>query len=145
MTRRSPRKHRMKRRSRMPVSDRICSCAAPVESTIGRDDAEEVVGFEAGAADESAIDVDNAHQLLGVRRLHRLDAELAKLQPGGLRIPRHAGPARAGHRALGLHRFPRRALPRAAGRPHAADGRHQAGMTDDPVAGRDQDLPPRRC
>jgi aminoglycoside phosphotransferase family enzyme len=65
------------------------------------DDAGEVVGIEARAADEGAVDVGLGHQLGGVARLHRpavLDAHRAA---ASRRRPRHRG-AHVGAHGLGV-------------------------------------------
>src|SRR5690242_3388315 len=46
-------------------------CRVSVASTVDGSDAQKVLGFEARAPDQGAIDVGDRHQFLGVRRLHR--------------------------------------------------------------------------
>ncbi len=64
---------------------RVTSCryagSSSTSRCVGRDDPEEIVGFEAGAADQRAVDIGDAHQLARVARLDRAAVEQCASPP----------------------------------------------------------------
>src|SRR3954469_1191532 len=62
-------------------------------------DAEEILGLEAGAADQCAVDIVDLHQLSGIRGLYRTAVEDAHALPGGTETGGESLPDKAMHLA----------------------------------------------